>query len=336
MFPRLFLAILTLSSSYMASADVTKEERKAFHALVKAVERTNGFVHPSIGIVSPAPSGARRGIGIVKNAKPRIEKGSDIVIKIPYSYQMTRDLALSTITEQIPPMVLVDYPLLELDDAALLVLLLAHEYGLGKRSKFSAYIKTLPSLENGGCGWADVDDFRNLPPGVEVEDVEMAWNYAHRVSNGMATDYGEYLEKSSWPKAWKDDPAQALRWALCIVNSRGTAANAYPGGDSSAPGVRLVPLADLANHWKVTGGYIELSGKERVSKEDFMDAAPADAGAFVVRSTWKCGTTRELAKGDEITVNYNLPEFRAVDWFLSLGFVPKEVLIEGRSSGAEL
>lgn len=335
MLPRLFLVplLLLLSASIIANgATITtttkKEEDKAFYTLVKTIEEASngsGFVHPSIGILSPAPSGAPRGIGIVKKMK---KMENDVLIKVPYSYQMTRELALSTLSALIPPMVLVELPLQELDDAALLVLLLAHEYGLGKNSKFHAYIKTLP--DEGGCGWASndaVEDFRKLPMSVEPDDVEVALNYVHRVSNGMAAAYAEYLEQSSWPKEWKEDSSLALRWSLCTVSSRGTAANAAPG-DSTSSGVRLVPLADLANHWKVTGGYIELSGNERMAKQDFMDATlPDDAGAFVIRSIWKCGTKRELTIGDEITVNYNLPDYRAVDWFLSLGFVPAEVFV---------
>lgn len=311
--------------SYLAIADVTREEQKAFEALVKAVERNGGFVHPSVGIIAPAPSGASRGIGIAKNNRKKVE--NDVLIKVSHSYQLTRQTALSTLTPLIPPAVLANLPLTELDDAALLVLLLAHEYGLGKKSKFHAYIKALP--QGGSCGWANVDDFRLLPDGVEVADLEAAVTYAHRVSNGMSRDYGEYLSKESWPKEWKEDSTRALLWGLCVVNSRVTGANALPG-DGSGSGLRLVPLADLANHRLVSGGYIELSGEESIANGDFMDASPsADAGTFVVRSIWKCGSSRELSLGDEITVNYNLPDFRAVDWFLSLGFVPAELAKSG-------
>eukprot|EP00980_Cylindrotheca_fusiformis_P018692 scaffold6226_cov118-Cylindrotheca_fusiformis.AAC.6 len=325
-----------------ASTNTKKEEQKAFRDLVRAIEYENGgFVHPSIGLIAPAPnSGASRGLGIVKNIKksPLDNNGNDVLIKVPYSYQMTRELALTTLTDVIPPTVLVEAPLYELDDAALLVLLLVHEYGLGKKSKFYPYIQTLPLLGAAGCGWWTTNDeeelFRGkLPAGVHVEDVKGALNYVHLVSHGMADDYASYLAQSSWPFEWKKDPALAIQWALCIVSSRGTAASSiahHPGeegtgGDPLSSGVRLVPLADLANHWKASGGFIELSGRERIVLGDFMDAVPNDSGAFVIRSIWKCGTTRELSVGDEITVNYNLPEYNAVDWFLSLGFVPTEV-----------
>ena len=315
-------------------AKVPKEDKKSFDALVKAVRQAGGYVHPSLGLISPAPSGASRGIGIVKPGKPTIEEGNDVVIKVPYGYQMTRPLALATLTEIIPPSVLIDAPLNELDDAALLVLLLVHEYGRGKQSKFYAYLQSLPS--NGDCGWAqDVEDARNLPVGVDLDDIDEAIEYAYRVSNGMAGDYGEYLAQTGWPKEWKKDTGAALQWALCMVSSRGTAANSVvtAGGDptnsQTSTGVRLVPLVDMANHHKSSFGFTELSGSERLVREDFMDATPEDAGAFVVRSCWKCGTTRVLEPGDEITVNYNLPAYGPVDWFLSLGFVPPEVYLNG-------
>mmetsp|Transcript_4968 Transcript_4968/g.11847 ORF Transcript_4968/g.11847 Transcript_4968/m.11847 type:complete len:201 (-) Transcript_4968:290-892(-) len=180
-------------------AKVTKDEHKAFDRLVKAVIQEGGYVHPSIGILSPAPSGASRGIGMVKNVKPKIKSGRDMLMMVPYSYQMTRDLALSTLMEVIPPMVLVDAPLLELDDSALLVLLLAHEYGLGKNSKFLAYIEFLPTWQEsgGGCGYENVQDFRQLPTGVEPEEIDMAQQYSGVSLAGMTGDYGEYLTENA-------------------------------------------------------------------------------------------------------------------------------------------
>lgn len=276
---------------------------------------------------------------MVKDVKTKIEPGSDMLMKVSYSYQMTRDLALSTLTDVIPPIVLVDAPLMELDDSALLVLLLAHEYGLGKKSSFHAYIEFLPSWQEGGggCGYENVQDFRNLPFGVEPEEIDMAQQYASRVSFGMAGDYGEYLAKDAWPNDWKDDPTLALRWGLCVVSSRATAANRRAGDNKSGTGVRLIPLVDLANHRKVSGGFIELSGNERLARGDFMDSTSDDVGSFAVRSTWQCGTTRvNLEKGDEITVNYNLPGYQKADWFLSLGFVPPDLNSNKMETNGEL
>lgn len=310
----LLLAIICFITVLSSNETITKEDQRKFDALVKAVKQAGGYVHPSIGLVAPAPSGAPRGIGMVKKVQPPLTPGSDLLIRVPYSYQLSRPLAMDTLNEVLSHE---QYSLLvDLDDAALLVLLLAHEYGLGKKSKFHTYIQSLPS--EGGCGYDYVKDLRDLPPGVEQDDIEMAIMYAHRVSNGMAQDFAASLAQSNWPKEWKQDPSLALRWGLCMVSSRGTAANASPG-NSSASGVRLIPLADMANHRRVSGGYMELSGEEG-------DASLA--GSFVIKSTWKCGTTHQLEKGEEITVNYNLPNYQVVDWFLSLGFVPREAYVK--------
>ena len=156
----------------------------------------------------------------------------------------------------------------------------------------------------------------------------MALPYAHRVANGMAGDYGQYLAKTYWPKEWKDDPSKALLWSLCIVNSRATAAYTNPGRVDSQTGVRLVPIADLANHKSYSGGFTELTGQQQQQQKQQQQKQHEydDIGAFTVRSVWKCGTSREIVLGNEITVNYNLPEFSKVDWFLSLGFIPPELL----------
>lgn len=101
-------------------------------------------------------------------------------------------------------------------------------------------------------------------------------------------------------KEWKENSTRALLWGLCVVNSRVTGANTLPGDDSGS-GLRLVPLADLASHRLVSGGHFELSGEESIANGCFMDAAPlADAGTFVVRLIWKCGSRREPSLGDEI------------------------------------
>lgn len=334
----------------LASADVAKREEESFNALVEAVQKEGGYVHPAISIISNCPSGAPRGIGIVKKEKERIiddeeekkakleNNSNDILMKIPYSYQLTRHNALSTLSSLIPRVVLEELPLEELDDAALLVLFLANEYGLGEKSKYYAYVNTLPmkQAQGGGvgCGWEIPDtDLHNLLPllttgGVNMRDIEAARNYSHRVSNGMTKDYGEYLTQISWPKEWKEDSSLALQWGLCIVASRGTGSNLYPGSTTlnTSAGIRLIPLADLINHQYTSGGYIELSGREKISSGDIMDASPDDAGAFVVlnNSMWK---DDDDGSSSEITVNYNLPEYRAVDWFLSLGFVPPELAV---------
>ena len=313
---------------------ITKQEQKAFNDMVKVVmskkRHVGGYVHPSIGLVSPgSATGAPRGIGIIKELsfkqQQSIQDNDNILIKVPYSYQLTRQLALDTLTELIPAEVLVRLPLVELDDAALLVLLLVHEYGLGKKSKFFEYIQTLPK-SHGGCGWDNIEDIRNIPTGIDISDVEMAINYAYRVSNGMSNDYAESLTSNNWPNEWKIQPELGFKWALCIVNSRATAGNNIAGNDTSGVGVRLVPIADLANHLYMSNGFIELNGNNNNDGSNDNDSDD-DIGAFVIKApTWGDGKTlKDLQLGDEITVNYNLPGYTAIDWFLSLGFIPPEV-----------
>jgi hypothetical protein len=87
--------------------------------------------------------------------------------------------------------------------------------------------------------------------------------------------------------------------------------------------LRLVPILDLINHDVNAGGFVELSGKERLSKGDFVESKEDDAGTFVVRSL-RHGRRRPLRKGQELMANYNVPLYTPLDWFVSLGFVPPE------------
>ena len=60
--------------------------------------------------------------------------------------------------------------------------------------------------------------------------------------------------------------ARAIRWSLCIVSSRGTAASPDLGGGST----RLVPLADMFNHNLQSDGFIELTAKDVGARDDLL------------------------------------------------------------------
>lgn len=60
-----------------------------------------------------------------------------------------------------------------------------------------------------------------------------------------------------------------------------------------------------------------------VDESDFIQATEDDAGTFVVRSL-RHGRRKALRKGQELLVNYNVPHYSPLDWFVSLGFVPPE------------
>ena len=112
-------------------------------------------------------------------------------------------------------------------------------------------------------------------------------------------------------------PSSTIQWALCHVASRATAASEKYGA------LRLVPIIDMINHDVNAGPFEELTGKESVQKGDFIDAKENDAGAFVVRSA-QHGRKKSLRIGQELLVNYNVPNYSPLDWFVSMGFVPPE------------
>lgn len=60
-----------------------------------------------------------------------------------------------------------------------------------------------------------------------------------------------------------------------------------------------------------------------VAHEDFVEAKEDMAGTFVVRSL-RHGRRKALKEGQELLVNYNIPHYSPLDWFVSLGFVPPE------------
>jgi hypothetical protein len=354
-----------------------------FAALREAIIREGGFVHPDLGIMVPAPSGAHRGIGMIRdsyntcqtrcvpgatdeisrhhtniiegklpykwnatfedlNTKEKVKnvldrqqsmdeqyKQEEILIKVPLSYQMTRRVALKTLTPLIPPEVEKRLPLQELDDAALLVLLLAYERGRGKQSKFHPYIVSLPTSPT--CAFypdlrseaLKTIEFMAIELGMDVYgwpgEIKKAGDHAQMIVEGLAKDYGAFIQPSTEGDTWT---LSVLHWALCQVASRATA------GSERFGALRLVPVADMVNHYVDAGGFMEIQSRDdnhvTLLQNDYMvDESGKDAGTFVVRSSY-LGRRRPLMKGQELLVNYNVPDYSPLDWFMSMGFVPPE------------
>jgi len=349
-----------------------------FAALREAILREGGFVHPDLGVMSPAPSGATRGIGMVRDAyhacqtrcspgvqgekKEVLSNGFDetfppywdapgdkfgqagvlkavldaqeaieqqyrqeeYLIEVPLSYQMTRYLALKTLLVLIPPDVNQRVPLQELDDAALLVLLLAHERGLGMMSKFHPYIESLPVTPS--CGYSPVMRPQTLATielmaielGMDVNgwpgEISKANDRAQMMADGLTKDYGPYIQSTEGVSTFA-----VMQWSLCQVASRATA-----GSDLHGP-LRLVPMVDMVNHDVDAGGFNEVFPSTGGSRGDdrLIDVTGKGVGTFVV-SSLRHSRRRPLKKGQELLVNYNVPDYSPLDWFISLGFVPKE------------
>ena len=152
--------------------------------------------------------------------------------------------------------------------------------------------------------------------GIDVQgwptELAKAARYADTIATALANDYGNYLRTPPGITTFKN-----IQWALCQVASRATAASEKHGS------LRLLPLLDQLNHDATSGGFVELTGTERLDDGDFLDATEQDSGAFVVRSL-RHGRRRALKVGQELTVNYNVPHYTQLDWFLSLGIVPPE------------
>ena len=313
------------------------------------VREKGGYVHPDLGILSPAPCGAARGLGMVRsnyhNCQTQCMPGTgdekriavrnttdegdktfmqeEVLIKAPLSFQMTRTTALETIMPLISPEVQQRASLYELDDAALLTILLAHERGVGKYSRWLPYIASLP-LEP-SCGYS-----KNLRPylldsinalreelGVDVGgwpgELLKATQYAERIANALSQDYGNFLQH---PKSVSQ--LENIEWAMCQVASRAIAGSRKHGS------LRLIPLVDLINHDNNAAGFVELKGNETLEFGDFVDSIlEDDSGAFVVRSR-RNGRRKALKVGQELMVNYNVPHYSPLDWFVSVGFVPPE------------
>jgi hypothetical protein len=363
------------------------------------IREKGGYVHPDLGIVQPAPCGAARGLGMVRdtyhncqikcipglaeeklqaileyeehydaseelyqcgvgssnsnsnkdvdwynnnnnsnddnndninnekkksnNVAGRVYMQEEILVKVPLAYQMTRQVALDTLLPLLSAEGQRKASIHELDDAALLTLLLAHERGVGKYSRWLPYIAILPHEPS--CGYSlnlrpyMLDSINALRDeiGIDVNgwsnELLKATQYAYRIVASLTRDYGPFMEHPDDVTAFDN-----IQWALCHVASRAT------GGSQKYGALRMVPLVDMINHDTDAGGMVELTGSERITEGDFIESLEEeDEGAFVVRSI-RHGRRKALRAGQELLVNYNVPQYSALDWFVSSGFVPPE------------
>ena len=300
---QLLLQVNTSSASTSSTSTTTKNNPSQAHAQAHAPPHSN------------------------TNHSPPYQQ-EQILIRVPLSYQMTRTTALALLVPLIPANHEVHQRkasvLHELDDAALLTLQLAHERGAGRYSRWLPYITALPREPT--CGYnrrlrpymLDALNAYQHEHGVEADgwtdELTKATHYAERIADALKTDFGQYLG----PPPTGVTVTENIQWALCQVASRAIAGRERHGS------LRLVPIVDLINHDANAGAFVELTGNERRERGDWIDAyGEDDSGTFVVRSMrhdrWK-----PLKVGQELLANYNVPHYAALDWFVSVGFVPPE------------
>lgn len=249
---------------------------------------------------------------------------SEILLRIPIEAQITRKLALDTLTG----LILHELPgrqthLEELDDGFVLAVYLAHERGLGQKSRIWPYIATLPPRPTCALNWGwrqsivDVVTALSMEMGTDVQgwpnEISKAAEAYEMIVMSLSRQFGDLL--ATRPGA--EDVTENIRWALCHVASRAIA------GKDSHGRLRLVPMLDMINHDAAADKYMELSGTEKLEDGHILDADENDAGTFVVRSR-RHGERKPLKKGQELMANYNVPDYSPLDWFLNMGYIPPE------------
>lgn len=427
------ISIQNLPTPGLGTGPYDSSHPMMFAALRESVIREKGgFVHPDLGILTPAPCGASRGLGMVRNSYTKCQTkcfpgGSlndyymnddskagansspsispttstldtsfdpeEILLKIPLPSQLTRAVALNVLNPLLPNEIRSRFPLEDLDDPILLALLLAHERGRFRESKYQAYISILP--QNPTCGLGiSTHQRKNLVEVLRTYEQEMGhdingWHgeirkareYADRMTSTLSRDYGNFIipntdsnnhgNRRNGRNHGKSNrgssnagnhnsnhnshtnnmsPYQLIQWALCTVASRGIQGSKQHGR------MRLVPILDLINHDEEAAEVVELGADEQAQNtnsitdyhnDDDEDENndyswqrnlvyhqerkkkrqwiidEDDAGAMVVRSM-RYGSPKYLKKGQELLINYNVPHYSPLDWFINLGFIPLE------------
>jgi len=209
---------------------------RAFDVLREMVVREEGgYVHPDLGFLSPAPCGADRGLGMIRDSYTDCQRKcfkseykrhvlstsepksynhlqnrtsvkdsvrnmtdvtqytfgqEDVLLRIPLSAQLTRNVALMTLSSLVPVDVQRRAPLEELDDAILLSLFLTHERGRGRDSPYLPYIATLPPEPK--CGYASSASQANVVHAAERVGLGSSTSFSSssNTNNGMDMNLG--------------------------------------------------------------------------------------------------------------------------------------------------
>lgn len=249
---------------------------------------------------------------------------SEVLLRIPLEAQITRKSALETLLALLPPELNGrSSHLEELDDAFILTLHLAHERGLGINSKIFPYIATLPPRPTCALHWGwrqsvvDVVTALSVEMGTDVQGWPNEISKAAEMSEKIVATLSRASGATLATRPGVEDVTENIRWSLCQVASRAVA------GRESHGSLRLVPMMDLINHDIAAGKFIELTGNERVQRGSFIDSNEDDAGTFIVRSQ-RHGERKALKQGQELMANYNVPAYGPLDWFLNMGYIPRE------------
>lgn len=94
--------------------------------------------------------------------------------------------------------------------------------------------------------------------------------------------------------------------------------------------IQLVPITYASSHpcctfcfFCLTTTIAVIRYKYTIENQDFVEATEEDGGMFVVRSL-RHGRRKALRPGQELMVNYNIPHYSPLDWFVSMGFIAPE------------
>jgi hypothetical protein len=193
---------------------------------------------------------------------------------------------------------------------------------------WKAYFNTLPKTE----------DFQHLPTNWTSERIDkfgplvadMLRSFVKRFQNEIITMFNELVQVVEYlhnrlPTIYPSDSTDVfdvdfVQWCMCNTNTRVFDFTSYDHTDTSSteynPG--CVPFIDLCNHHpnaSLTISIEHVQEEDQEGKEDHISSRQK-----VVRAR----ATRDLVRGDELTINYHGSLQEMIHYLFYYGFVPNE------------
>ncbi|KAK3274581.1 hypothetical protein CYMTET_17241 [Cymbomonas tetramitiformis] len=254
--------------------------------MVDWIRKSGGFVSSKLAVAQVAPYTGTRGI-IVKDSVREGETLFAVPIEACYmsSSQACDQLGIAAARKLSPPMASTLPPQL------CLAMLLAHERSKGKRSKWYAYIHSLP--EDIPCAWAmsEAEAMHSVKK-INHTEAKRLLELRSVVASCLEEDLQRAKQLYGPPfGAAGVDNDSILRWALGMVFSR-----SYAGESIMALG----PLVDMCNH-----------------ADQAHAPFPGDFNGVQVTAV---SAAEALAVGDELCVSYSTQMTEELTW-LNYGFL---------------
>jgi hypothetical protein len=307
------LALLTLATAGQ-EASCTEDEPQQWEALKEAVVKAGGSIDDKVGVASPSPRLAIRGM-----RAGRAYQTGEVITSTPHTMLMSNHTAYLSEKDSGFGAALRSMRSDTFTDLDALVFHIMNEKQKGTGSKWAEYLRYMPEAPPQPMFWsseqikerfaANKDDFARIYGDEEaflrdVQNERKVLNANYRAHSELLNVTLEQIGKSRQGAHFDEE---LYNWAQGMIRSRSL--------NLPIQSFTMFPVADLFNH-----------GNQHANAEwhmDDVDFGCGPSGCGIIKGAIQTRATHPIAEGDEILVSYGRPEgpAEARTFLAEFGFV---------------